>query len=335
MLTTAEVVHLANSRPWASKPWSAELLEAFPDRLERVVDRWQLSIERAHLEGAGLPVLEVSARLGSVAVPAVAKFDGAGSDLQQQLRVLLAAEGTGYVRVLEHDAELGVALLERLGPTLSRELPDPNSQSEVIAELLEQAWQLPLEVGLPYALDEKAMSLLAAIQQALAAPEAPVGPLGGDPSGDDSPSRRRERVFARRRTVEHARDLARDLAASSPGTQVVAHGDPHASNVLRRGERFVFIDPDGFRCEPEYDAGVALRDHQLIIDRLEHDHGVGAGRRWHHGLVRRLAHRLELDADRVGAWAFVERVTTGLHLSALGYIEEGESWLATADTLVG
>lgn len=335
MLTTTDVVRLAHSRPWASRPWSAELLEAFPDRLERAADRWRLSIERAHLEGAGLPVLEVSARPGSAEVPAVVKFDGAGSDLQQQVRVLLAAEGTGYVRVLEHDAELGVVLLERLGPTLSRELPDPIFQGDVIAGLLDQAWQLPLQVGLPFARDEKAMSLLAAIQQALAAPEAPVSPLGGDPSGDDAPPRTRERLFARRRTVEHARDLARDLAASSPVTQVVAHGDPHASNVLRRGERFVFIDPDGFRCEPAYDAGVALRDHQLIIDHLEQNHGAGAGRRWHHGLVRRLALRLDLDADRVDAWAFVERVTTGLHLSALGYIEEGDSWLAAADTLAG
>ena len=84
MLTTTDVVRLAHSRPWASKPWSAELLEVFPDRLERAVDRWRLSIERAHLEGAGLPVLEVRARLGSAAVPAVVKFDGAGSDLQQR-----------------------------------------------------------------------------------------------------------------------------------------------------------------------------------------------------------------------------------------------------------
>src|SRR5690625_842131 len=156
MLTTTDVVRLAHSRPWASKPWSAELLEVFPDRLERAVDRWRLSIERAHLEGAGLPVLEVRARLGSAEVPAVVKFDGAGSDLQQQLRVLLAADGTGYVRVLEHDAELGVVLLERLGPTLSRELRDPVSQGDVIAGLLEQAWQLPLQVGLALAPDEKA-----------------------------------------------------------------------------------------------------------------------------------------------------------------------------------
>lgn len=187
MLTTADVIRLAHSRPWASKPWSAELLEAFPGRLERAVDRWQLSIERAHLEGAGLPVPEVSARPGSAEVPAVVKFDGAGSDLQQQVRVLAAAEGTGYVRVLERDAELGLVLLERLGPTLSRELRDPISQGDVIARLLEQAWQLPLQVGLPFAPDEKAMSLLAAIEQALAAPEAPVNPLSGAPSGDDSP----------------------------------------------------------------------------------------------------------------------------------------------------
>lgn len=332
MLTTTDVVRLAHSRPWASKPWSAELLEVFPDRLERAVDRWRLSIERAHLEGAGLPVLEVRARLGSAAVPAVVKFDGAGSDLQQQLRVLLAADGTGYVRVLEHDAELGVVLLERLGPTLSRELRDPVSQGDVIAGLLEQAWQLPLQVGLPFAPGEKAVSLLAAIEEA---PEAPVNPPGDGQPGGGASSRAGAAEPVRRRAVEHARDLARELAASPSSTQVVAHGDPHPCNVLRRGAKFTFIDPDGFRCEPEYDAAVALRDHQLVIDQLEQNQGAGAGRRWHRELVRRLALRLELDVDRVAAWAFVERVTTGLHLSALGYLDEGESWLATADTLVG
>src|SRR5699024_12562759 len=110
--------------------------------------------------------LVVRALLGSTAVPAMLTFDGAGSDRQQQLRVLLAADGSGYVRVLEHDAVLGVVLLERLGPTLSRELRVTVSQGDVIAGLLEQAWQLPLQVGLPFAPDEKAVSLLAEIGRA-------------------------------------------------------------------------------------------------------------------------------------------------------------------------
>src|SRR5690625_3945015 len=113
-----------------------------------------------------MPSSPVTAALSLHDALPILKFDGAGSDLQQQLRVLLAADGTGYVRVLEHDAELGVVLLERLGPTLSRELRDPVSQGDVIAGLLEQAWQLPLQVGLPFAPDEKAVSLLAAIEEA-------------------------------------------------------------------------------------------------------------------------------------------------------------------------
>src|SRR5690625_7729450 len=53
MLTTTDVVRLAHSRPWASKPWSAELLEVFPDRLERAADRWRRAIGRAQLEEVG------------------------------------------------------------------------------------------------------------------------------------------------------------------------------------------------------------------------------------------------------------------------------------------
>lgn len=41
----------------------------------------------------------------------------------------------------------------------------------------------------------------------------------------------------------------------------------------------------------------------------------------------------ELDRERVAAWAFVERVTTGVWLGRLGYAEEGASWLATAARL--
>lgn len=321
--TANEVVELARSRPWAGRPWARELLASFPDRLAQVTARWQLTIERVHLEGAGLPVLDVhraSSHCSSTRSPAVVKFEGVGADLPQQARVLEEADGHGFVRLLEYDAEAGAMLLERLGPTLWREAPDPIAQTDHIADLLEQAWQLPLDVGLPFTPDQKARSLLTGIEDALGT-ELVAGEIGAP-------------VGHRARTLRHAQELAHALADSPSSTQVVAHGDPHASNVLRRGEAFAFIDPDGFRCEPEYDAGVALRDHQRTLDDLERHQGPGAGRRWHQAQTRRLATQLELDPDRVAAWAFVERVTTGLHLKVLGYADEGESWLATADRLV-
>src|SRR5699024_12258870 len=107
----------------------------------------------------------------------------------------------------------------------------------------------PLQVCRPFASDERAVSLLAALEEA---PEAPVTPPGAGQPGGGASSRAGAGEPVRRRAVEHARDLARELAASPSSTQVVAHGDPHPCNVLRRGARFTFIDPDGFRCEPEY-----------------------------------------------------------------------------------
>ena len=133
--------------------------------------------------------------------------------------------------------------------------------------------------------------------------------------------------------VEAVQDLALELARFPPSRQVVLHGDPHTGNALRRGEEHVLIDPDGIVGEPEYDAGVMLRDHQQVIEERERrEHGAG-GRRLAE-LTSRTARRLELDADRIGAWALLERVTTGIHLHALGWRREGEAWLRTAGLLL-
>src|SRR5699024_3146088 len=86
--------------------------------------------------------------------------------------------------------------------TLSRELRDPVSQGDVIAGLLEQAWQLPLQVGLPFAPDEKAVSLLAAIEEA---PEAPVNPQGDGQPGGGAASRAGAAEPVRRPAVELVR----------------------------------------------------------------------------------------------------------------------------------
>lgn len=255
--------------------------------------------------------------------PAVLKLSGHGSDHGQQVRILRAADGKGYVRVLEQADDLGAVLLERLGPSLYASVPDPVEQSLVLADLLPTTWELPTAVGAPFTPAQKATSLLALVDGALENGMFENGaPTGA--SGEQGP----------REVLERARALALKLIAAPSARQVVLHGDPHPGNVLRRGAEHVFIDPDGFLGEPEYDAWVVLRDHQQVMDDLDHREGVGAGRRWHAGLVAQVAERLELDADRIAAWAALERVTTAIHLGSLGCTEESRAWLRTAERML-
>lgn len=324
--TPQQVVALLRSRPWASQEWARDLVSEFPDRLHGVLAHWGLEVRHVHLAGAGLPVLEVERRSGPVGprgpsdAPTgcglqatgsfVVKFGGGGADVAQQARILAAADGHGYVRLVAHDEERDAMLLEKLGPMLPQTVPDPLAQTDVLGGLLLQAWEVPLDVGRPFAPSQKARSLLAILDGALAA-GAPGSVLHAEVLG-------------------RARMLALDLIESPSQHQVVVHGDPHPANVLQRGDTHVLIDPDGFLCEPEYDLGAALRDHRHNIDDLDRTDGPGAGRRWHAELAERLARRVGLDPERALAWAHLERATTGVHLGRLGYLAEGEAWLRTA-----
>ena len=303
-----EVTALVRARPWADRPWARELVETFPERLRELLARWELTVVRAFTEGAELPVLEVR---GRAVGPAVLKLGGHGTDHAQQVRILRAADGRGYVRVLAHAEDLDAVLLERLGPTLWTTVPDPVAQTEELAALLPRTWELPTAVGEPTGPTDKARSLLSLVEGVLVS------------SAD-----------RHRPVLENARRLALALIADPSSRQVVLHGDPHPGNALRRGGEHALIDPDGFLGEPEYDAGVALRDHQRVIDELDRHEGNGAGRRWHAALSARIAQRLDLDAERIAAWAHLERVTTGIYLHHLGWTKEGESWLSTASRML-
>jgi streptomycin 6-kinase len=69
------------------------------------------------------------------------------------------------------------------------------------------------------------------------------------------------------------------LNARDASRQVLVHGDPHTENLLRvqnvrpgAETGHVFVDPEGFLCEPEYDLGVVVRDWntQLLISTNPH-----------------------------------------------------------------
>lgn len=347
-MTPEQVVALLHARPWAEQPWARDLVASFPERLRGVLTQWGLEIRHVHLAGAGLPVLEVVRRPepvgpdeqpdgregqwagghvgrwadGCAGRGVVVKFGGGGADVAQHARVLDAADGHGYVRLLAHDAENDAMLLEQLGPMLPQAVPGPVAQTDVLGDLLLQAWEVPLAVGLPFIPSQKARSLLAIIEGALAADGL---------EADASSPRAQEHAVV----LARARTLALELSESPSSRQVVVHGDPHPANFLQRGSSYALIDPDGFLCEPEYDLGVALRDHRQVIDELDRAEGPGAGRRWHAALAERLAWRVGLDPERTLAWAHLERVTSGVFLGRLGYVEEGEAYLRTAGRLLG
>jgi streptomycin 6-kinase len=113
-----------------------------------------------------------------------------------------------------------------------------------------------------------------------------------------------------KRVIDEAlRCAGRRSAAFDPGRCVLVHGDAAAANVLRRpGGGWVFVDPEGFLGDPDYDRGVAARDwcEQLTAAREPQQ------------LLESYCRRLGGDLQAVWDWAFLERVSTGLYVAALG-----------------
>ena len=113
-----------------------------------------------------------------------------------------------------------------------------------------------------------------------------------------------------------ARLLAADLdkAASLHDLVVDLEGAPGG---------WVLVDPDGFREDPAYDLGVVLRD---FATRLTGADGGRVLRGW----CESLGSRTGVDPQRVWEWAFLERVSTGLHVLGLGADRVAAPFLASA-----
>lgn len=298
----ADAISAARERADRSDRDLAADLAHYTHALPRAVERWSLEPVSWFDGGAGMPTLAVTLPDGTGAVLKVARPPG----LAAATRLLTAAGGRGYVRVLAADETLGTLLLERLGEDLWSHAADLATHAEVTVPLLRLAWEVPLAVGEQGG--SKAAGLLRILDD--------LGPR----YGTDHP----EALDLAR---AHARHLARTEVA-----EVVCHGDPHGQNVLRRGDGWALVDPDGFAGERAYDLGVVLRDGCREMLAVE-ETSPGAGERVLRDACRVLAELSGVDADRIWAWGYVERVTTGLYLHWFGYPEEADSFLATASTL--
>ncbi|WP_140740256.1 aminoglycoside phosphotransferase family protein [Pedococcus bigeumensis] len=290
-------------------PALAPVLDGLPELLTDLVDRWSLTLGEVYGEGLGVPVVAVDAD-GS---PAVLKIDRAGPVFTAQVATLEAAHGRGYAAVLASDAGRGAVLLERLGPSLASTRMAAAHQVDHLAATLRLAWELPLSLAPEVAVGEDQAAQLAGIVRRF--------------RQDDDEARWGA-------ALDRAHELARHLSASrDPSRDVLCHGDPHPGNALQAAgiPRYKLVDPDGFRCEPEYDVGVTVRDFSReILASRNHT----SAREGHEDLCRHAAELTDTNPDRVRQWAFVERVTTGLYLRWFNDDETAESFLDAATVLL-
>lgn len=249
-----------------------------------------------------MPTLDVVRADGT---PGVLKIAVPG-ELDGAARVMSAADGHGYAKVLAWDETVGVLLSERLGDDLWSEQTSLRAHEAVVGPLLQEAWEVPLDVGNPF--EGKAAGLVSILSE-----------LGARYGSGHEP--------ALRLATSYARDLAETEEA-----EVVCHGDPHGGNVLRRGAGWALIDPDGFVGERAYDLGVVVRDACRELVAAE-DRAAGSGVDLLHAACSHLSASVGADADRVWRWGFVERVTTGLYLAWHGYGDEAATFLGTATTV--
>jgi len=261
----------------AGAAWAAAL-PALAARLER---DWAIRIGAPYANATEAFAAEALTADGTgVAV----KIPLAGRRKEREARMLSAAQGKGYVRLLAEDAQSGALLLERLGPQLAQLGLPARDQFAAICAGLKQAWLLaPQGLDLPTGAD-KARGMAAYIETMWAVLERPCA------------------EHTMRVALRYAEARAR---AFDPKRSVAGHGDAHGWNTLQDVQGgFKFVDPDGWLIEPAHDVSIMMREWsaELYPDPLAKGRqrcallarlsGAGEAAIWQWGLIERLVNGL-------------------------------------------
>ncbi|MEU6312328.1 aminoglycoside phosphotransferase family protein [Streptomyces sp. NPDC047014] len=271
-------------------------IDGLPARAAAFLERWRLRRTGPVMHGMTALVLPVERADGSAAVLKLVAVDEESAGEPVALR---AWGGGGSVLLLEHDAETGTLLLERLDA--GRDLAglarrDARAAVAVIGELLARLTPVAAPAGLR-GLGEVAAGLLAGVPKALA-----------------------------RLADERDRRLLRYCAAAvaevagEPGDRLL-HWDLHYGNVLAGGrEPWLAIDPKPLAGDPGFELLPAMVNNFRVEDVL-----------WRFDLLTEAA---ALDRGRARAWT-LGRVLQ----NCLWDVESGErrldgSQLAVAELLI-
>ena len=118
-----------------------------------------------------------------------------------------------------------------------------------------------------------------------------------------------------------------DRLVATQGKQYLLHGDLHHENILKLGDNWVMIDPQGIVGELEYEAGAFIRNplfelldqpnlEQLMLHRFE-----------------RLSQFLNLDKQRTIDWSFVQAVLAACFTEENNN-ERGQNYFLTVAELI-
>jgi len=279
----------------------AEWLAGLPAAIARLESAWNIKVDRGY--GAGTEAYTAEATLADGTAAAI-KLPVVGLEKgSREARMLAAAGGQGYVRLLEWDPETNAMLLERLGVQLHQLGYPMERQIGIICDLLKRAWRAP-PPGLELMTGaRKAADMAACIET--------VWDKLGRPCSD--------------RTYDTAlRFLKEREAAFDPKTAVMAHGDAHAWNTLQdpKTNGFKLVDPDGLFIERAHDLSISMREWSV---ELEPD-PVAKGRE-RCALLSRLT---GVEPGAIWQWALIERLVNGLSYLEVGPLEYAPQFLTVA-----
>ena len=177
--------------------------------------------------------------------------------------LLRAFSEHGGIAVLREDAASGAALLPRLRPGTPLDTLDEEAAVEAWIALARRLRGATGEAG---------------------SVETYLAPLWTEPTD--------------LRLATDAPALARSLVETSPAPRLL-HGDLHHSNVLRHGDAWVAIDPEGVLGDPAYEAAAFLRNPVPALGREPDLPNLLRSR------ISRIAAGLGEPPERVWGWALV------------------------------
>ncbi|UJF31694.1 aminoglycoside phosphotransferase family protein [Paenibacillus hexagrammi] len=263
------------------KEQGRQWLDGFPQLIKKIEETHKLHV----LGPYPLSYHFVAPVIMGNGTKAVIKLAVSGREMASEAAVLMNGEGIGMVKLIEHDAALGMMIMEKLEPghTLAG-ISDDENAVRIAASVMSRIWKKPSS--------GHSFQFVTDWFQG-------YGKLRSRFHGGTGSISTRMVELAERRFSELVRN---------PRNIYLLHGDLHHGNILAaEREPWLAIDPKGVLGEREYEVIPYLMNH------VPEERAIEATKR----RVELFAELLQLDASRILLWAYCHAV-----LSAWWHIED-------------